>query len=69
MKSHGALDEPVQLLEPGGLKRPEVRNGCRTCAELLRQWDTAMNSPTAYDPSAALDASVQISRHPHSRRR
>lgn len=64
------LGPPVQLSDPLALKAPEPVRGCDVCAACARQWKEASNpNSVAYDPSHATDLAVEISRHPHPRKK
>ena len=63
------MQGPVELTDPTA-DPPAPVPGCDVCGALARQWAQAMEvgSP-AYDPSHASDLAVEITRHPHSKRR
>ena len=67
--SSRTMQDAVQLTDP--VDNPPVpAPGCDVCAALARQWAQATEAGSpAYDPSHAADLAVEISRHPHAKRR
>jgi hypothetical protein len=64
------LSDPVQLTDPTRYEPPIPVPGCDVCAALHKQWAQAMEAGSpAYDPSHAVDLAIEISRHPHAKRR
>ncbi|MER5733082.1 hypothetical protein ABT084_32910 [Streptomyces sp. NPDC002138] len=55
----------IESLFPRRLPKPAA--DCDVCAALMKQWRVLTNPRLpAFDPSAAVDAAVEIKRHPHA---
>ncbi|MFE5093290.1 hypothetical protein ACFRCI_23740 [Streptomyces sp. NPDC056638] len=64
------LSEPVYLTDPTTALPPKATPGCDICTALRQQWRqaTTVGSP-AFDRTHAADLAIEISRHPHAKRR
>lgn len=70
MTVRGAQSGPVFLSGSGLPDEPKAVTGCAVCRALASQWRQATDKGNpAYDMSHAADLAIEISRHPHAKKR